>query len=618
MILKDLVLQVPFKSVFAEIVRLKKEKGKKIVINSTKPKYRLVYDGLKLMEASINSDAGSVTEYISHLQRGSNIFYHQFVPWSEWLGMEVEESTLKSLSESTILAYCIIEMTMYGFDETIAKQNFDEEEAKLNNFMSAASSTSLEFDYYRDDRDLYFARYQQEKYLYPDKEYHSPYAKSTTYKKLKATRDKGKLIPGAWYRITDYKCTTTQPGTKSAGHVFDIVVRAFDNCLLEEKGYAKHHENDSYFKDCIPESWKIWYCLDNDDTRFAWADTENGKGVIYRMIDEWNNDVPYDFKNIMFKRAKDNKQLGYADYPYFIIPTDDTECDGNEVIYVYTFNGINETNGKIKVVDRSLKEIVNIDEEASLIATHYGPINIKIGTYDQKHRVENYQRVFLNNIVFLQVNKSTFLYDAFDGCLYCTFETGCCNITIGARCCYGLHFGVGCCNIQLGVGCYNNQFGNQCSSIKLGYGSSRNFFGSDCGGIWLSHSCINNNFGNNTRNCDLGKECNDNTVGSHCREINLQPNCSDLTIGNHCKNITFEQYCKDIIAHNNVGHCIVKGGSAKGEKYTQNAQILSGTLGDTTLSELKIEFAANKNYTQFAGLNSKGKLKIWVPADFIK
>lgn len=25
-----------------------------------------------------------------------------------------------------------------------------------------------------------------------------------------------------------------------------------------------------------------------------------GKGVIYRMIDEWNNDCPYDFKNIIY------------------------------------------------------------------------------------------------------------------------------------------------------------------------------------------------------------------------------------------------------------------------------------------------------------------------------
>lgn len=34
----------------------------------------------------------------------------------------------------------------------------------------------------------------------------------------------------------------------------------------------------------------------------------NGKGVIYRMIDEHNNDCPYDFKNIQFKRKITNGQ----------------------------------------------------------------------------------------------------------------------------------------------------------------------------------------------------------------------------------------------------------------------------------------------------------------------
>jgi hypothetical protein len=38
--------------------------------------------------------------------------------------------------------------------------------------------------------------------------------------------------------------------------------------------------------------------LDNDSSRFAWADTENGEGVIYYMKDEFNNECPYDFKNI--------------------------------------------------------------------------------------------------------------------------------------------------------------------------------------------------------------------------------------------------------------------------------------------------------------------------------
>ena len=46
------------------------------------------------------------------------------------------------------------------------------------------------------------------------------------------------------------------------------------------------------------------YCLDNDTTRFAWADTAGGKGVIYRMTDEHGNECPYDFKNVQFKRYR--------------------------------------------------------------------------------------------------------------------------------------------------------------------------------------------------------------------------------------------------------------------------------------------------------------------------
>ena len=49
---------------------------------------------------------------------------------------------------------------------------------------------------------------------------------------------------------------------------------------------------------------------------------ENGKGVIYRMIDEYENSVPYDFKNIMFLRT-----------------LSDSRFDENGVsLYCYTFN----------------------------------------------------------------------------------------------------------------------------------------------------------------------------------------------------------------------------------------------------------------------------------------
>ena len=44
----------------------------------------------------------------------------------------------------------------------------------------------------------------------------------TTYSELRDLRNNKQLIPGCWYRITDYTCTTVQANTQSAGHVFDI------------------------------------------------------------------------------------------------------------------------------------------------------------------------------------------------------------------------------------------------------------------------------------------------------------------------------------------------------------------------------------------------------------
>ncbi|MBR1786658.1 MAG: hypothetical protein IJ756_05800, partial [Paludibacteraceae bacterium] len=47
------------------------------------------------------------------------------------------------------------------------------------------------------------------------------------------------------------------------------------------------------------------------------------------------------------------------------------------------------------------------------------------------------------------------------------------------------------------------------------------------------------------------------------------------------------------------------------------AQILNGTHGYSDTNRLLINFATNKNYTQVAGFNSSGQLKIWNPADLV-
>ena len=65
-----------------------------------------------------------------------------------------------------------------------------------------------------------------------------------TYSELKSLRDNSQLIPGCWYRITDYETTTRQSETQSAGHLFDVIVFAIDNKTLSEEAWAINHVSD--------------------------------------------------------------------------------------------------------------------------------------------------------------------------------------------------------------------------------------------------------------------------------------------------------------------------------------------------------------------------------------
>ena len=47
----------------------------------------------------------------------------------------------------------------------------------------------------------------------------------------------------------------------------------------------------------------------------------------------------------------------------------------------------------------------------------------------------------------------------------------------------------------------------------------------------------------------------------------------------------------------------------------KNAQILNGIAGASAQNKLTITFAANKAYTQVAGMTTDGTLRIWNPAD---
>ena len=147
------------------------------------------------------------------------------------------------------------------------------------------------------------------------------------YEDLVQLRDNSKLQPGRFYRIIDFITRTAQSDTSSAKHQFDVIVLALSNNKLSEEAWAAQHEGDTYFSTSNLSAWKLWYCLDNDTSRFAWADMDKGQGVIYRMIDEFGNDCPYDFKNILFANAFYNQALDM--YTFNLLVKDTREIYSN-------------------------------------------------------------------------------------------------------------------------------------------------------------------------------------------------------------------------------------------------------------------------------------------------
>lgn len=183
-----------------------------------------------------------------------------------------------------------------------------------------------------------------------------------TYQELVESRDNSLLVPGQQYRITDYTTTTKQTYTQSAKHQFDIIVIADSENTINENARAIQHENDDYFTNSNLSAWELKYTLNNDSSRFSWADTENGTGVIYYMKDEFNNECGYDFKNIQyryFKYMANSAFTGSTGSSFVTLTTDsinslkNVEVGNNQILptwsqkiitfteWRYTFNNFN-------------------------------------------------------------------------------------------------------------------------------------------------------------------------------------------------------------------------------------------------------------------------------------
>ena len=457
---------------------------------------------------------------------------------------------------------------------------------------------------------------------------------SVSYAELVALRNGKQLRPGHHYRITNFVTTVANDAeARSAGHPFDIIVLATAADTLSEEARAIVNENYAeYFATANLAAWKVWYCLDNDTTRFQWADEANGRGVIYRLVDEWQNDCPYDFKNVQFKRCLTGGS--FVDDVVDDWDWKNTHYILSEDMGHFSNMAIKSTNDYRWFFTFSQADNADLDNLRDASLTRLA-LETEVGAYFNKACNCNtmrpyYTSALVDDAAYVVQALNNIILSSFDGGdggaikIYGnTFDIDCYNTTLHDHC-YCNTFGIGCCDVvgfklcqnRFGGGCNKNVFGNSCSNNTFGNYCWNNTFGNDCDGNTFGNGCYSNTFGNSCDGNTFGNSCDGNTFGNDCDGNTFGNYCWNNTFGNSCDGNTFGNYLCYLIADDNVKYvAVVTAISSPG--YVQRARILNGTSGSNSSNRLQIAFKTNAKGCQFAGLNSSGILKIWTPADLV-
>lgn len=447
-----------------------------------------------------------------------------------------------------------------------------------------------------------------------------------TWSKLKALRDNSRLVAGTWYRITDYQAIISpevaEISSQPNGPLYDILVIAVSSNELSEKARAIHHINDDgtiVLESSEIESWKVWYCIDNDTNRFSWA-YGLGKGIVYRLIDEFNNDCPYDFKEILFKRYK---ITGCNNCPTLIgkyASREDSKyvIDKSQYIWAYTFTYLN-TDGK--VLDHSIVGSTMPNNEGKYTGVYNNkilPISSYLGIYPDNSTQFQY---CLNNICFIS-----------DGVISKSLSYGCYSNTFGSNC-YSMTFGTSCHSNTFGENCYENVFGNSIKYQSVGKYCHNNIFGDGHNHNELGNACSGNTFGTNYVYNTIGYNCYNNVFGNNYSHNSFGNSNYGFKLGNNLQSNVFLNYCSNIVFGsdssatekysyyknnffgNNCKYILFKETEAS-TSYIQNYSFSQGLQG-TSSAYLTIDGERSRSYETKAAKNSNGELKVYCEADLI-
>jgi hypothetical protein len=436
-----------------------------------------------------------------------------------------------------------------------------------------------------------------------------------TYANLVIAIGAATLVPGNFYRLTDYRTIHQIPDTST------INTCALEPLVLLATGtqsIATRVWSASYTYDHIEYNWAldlaedgttprpgfITYRKDYQDNIAAWCDWRGYLLRRYALI----QDNSYNWDSGSTYAVGDLVQYTTNNYLYFCYNTvsvagtnpltDDKHwikvADLSSLIYQFT---VGQKIGNTTIINDSSYADVNIFNGGVINAT-LGPgsndnvffgdtTEVEIGTNCVKNSFYGTTAIikmgygctanFVNASVSLTLGNNCNYNVLSDGANNCTFGSASVSNVIGIGSTYNvfstgclrnylanssLHnkFGDSCTDNSLNVGCYENILGNICSYNKFNIGCYLNILDSYNVQIQFNEYCFNNTLGTSCSNnifdgsCSFnifGASCLNNTFGTACLNNTFTAYSSDNTLGNACQYNTFGNFCFNNIFGNN-------------------------------------------------------------------
>ena len=482
-----------------------------------------------------------------------------------------------------------------------------------------------------------------------------------TYAELVALRNSSSLVAGMQYRITDYDFTTTKKDTDSAHKLFDIIVTADSESILNETARAVHHQYETSVE-TLTGAIKLYKTdmngyADGVDTGdyFLLVSTVEVNGATYYRYDKYEDGV--NTGRYILLESIDLDSLGVGlDNPLFPVGEGTYGEDGSYVSHSEDAI-VSYENGTVTV--GSVAPLSNRDIASWELK--YTLENTKHSSTDGKGTILWMKDEFRNECNYDFINALFKVYEitacAQSPSLVGTYaiKTGNLNITYGTNSKLASTFGAGnhdniikydgLAKIVLGNDCHSNTFGNNCYSNTFGNSCRYNTFGNNCYSNTFGNNCYYNTFGNNCHSNTFGNDCYYNTFGNNCYYNTFGNNCHSNTFGNDCYYNTFGNDCYyntfgndcysirvastssaitkyNYYRYNHFGdgcqYILFKGAeTASSSAQVQNYNFAQGVQG-TSSAYLTIDGVRSRAYETKVAKNSSGELKIYCEADLIQ